>query len=445
MTTYRRPTNGGDDALKSWQDAFGNQLVRTTRNNADLASHYAYTPERYRFYRNGTRQVIHYDVSSVTDFFDKRANDEDVFILAPNGGDTLLFKTAERFRYTVNYVSEVSQSIALNQELTNTNDRITWGLDTSVDGDLSDGYFLEHLSSHDEGEIDAFIKRGGNVVGQRRNVTLEVAMSEFQRWQLDYNWYNVGQHSLTETYTTQRDGQFNNEKLIGSTESGDANAGTGGRGPISGNGHMVVEIEADASTTGLEAIVGSCSFTTLGGVGASVKAKGAETAPYTPSQTGSWEPVFAMRVDPNRPNVTTEIRGMDLTAGEGKLMAIACDPSNVLKADGSGGTTTLADSDFSRPEEHSDQNSVLQVTDISTVTQFPDNTGATQTTTANPGGYQLAFDTSRTSGEGNTQRQASANLQEKHGILDGDYAVAIVKPETTGTDMHVAYTVEMDE
>jgi hypothetical protein len=430
-------------------DAFDNQISRQTRNNADLAAHYRYTPERHRFYKNGSRVLLQYeDIGSNADFDDQRAGDEDVFVLSPSGGDTLLFKTAERFRYTVNFVSEVTRAWALNQSLTNTDDRVTIGLDTSPDGDLADGYYLEHTASHAEDEVDVYEKRSGSIIGSRTAVTLERAVDVFQRYALDYNWYNVGEESWVETYTDADAGQRNVALATTSVQAGDANAGTGGRGPISGNGHIVAEVEADSATSGLELVVGSSSFTTLGGVSASVKAKGAETPTLSVSQTTDWEPLgIAMRVDPNRPNVSVQFREIEITAGSGKVMVIACDSSNVLDSGGN----ELTDSDFTttdrpdgRPEEHSHPNSALQVTGTGVVAEIPGADGTTGTTQANAGGYQLAFDTTRSVGQGSKSTTRSGDLEEKHGILDGDLAVPVAKPATTDS-VRLYYTTEFDE
>lgn len=449
------PFNDGDhihgDVRASqpfYEDAFGNLVSRQTRNDLDLAAHYAFTPQRLRLYRNGSRQVIHYDVSASSDIEEKRAGEEDVFVLTPSAGDTVTLKTAERLRYTVNFVSEFTQALAINQSLTNTNDRLLAGLDTSPNGDQSDGYFLEQTASHADDAVDMFSKRNGSVLGSKATVSLREATQVFQRFENDYNWYNVGESNWGETVTDAVKGQLNVPLTTTSTQPGDSNAGPGGRGPISGNGRVFVQVQADASTTGLEAYAGSSSFTTLGSAGASLKAPGAETPALTVSQTTAWEPLgIAFRVDPDRPNVAAQFRSIGITQGTGQVMIIACDPSNVLN----GSDATLSDSDFTttdrpegRPFQHSGQNSVLQRSDTGVVAKFPDKTGSPVTTATNPGGYQLAYQSSRQSGSRNSP-QRSAGTNEKHGILDGDLAVPIAKPNDSSTDMRFVHLVEMDE
>jgi hypothetical protein len=439
--------------LDQWSDAFGNQLVRTTRNNADLASHYAFTPERLRFYRDGTREVIHYDLSQgrvVPGFEHRRPGEEDVFNLAPAANESLSLRSAERFRYTVNFVSQVTQAFGLSRPLEG-DERLEIGLDTSRDRSRSDGYILEQTADMATDEMHGFARRNGNVLGEKQPWYLGVPTTTFQRPENSYNWYNVGKSVWRQTYTQLRNGirkQINNDLGTITTQADTDNAGPGGRGPISGNGYIFARIEADADTSDLELYAGSKSFTTLGGIAASIKTKGAETPPLSVSQTTDWEPLgVAFRVAPDRQLVNTQIQSMELTQGEGEVMIIACDPSNVLDGNGdplTDGDFTTTDRPSGRPVQHAGQNSVLQMTPPETVAQFPDHTGTPQTTATNPGGYQLAWDSVRTGGQGSKTTTRTADLEEKHGIFDGDYAVPIARPDTTD-DMRFAFPTEMDE
>jgi len=423
--------------VNDWQDAFGNQLARSTQNNADLASHYRFNPERYRFYRNGSRELLQYEDLANYDYFDdQRSGDEDAFVLQPDGGDTLLFKTAERFRYTVNFVSELSIALGINQALSG-DDRVTVGLDTSPDGDLADGYFLEHRGDHASDEVDVYEKRQGAVINEKHTVDVIRALTTFQRWVLDYNWYNVGEAKWTETWTGDRSNQINREIATTSSEPSDANTGLGGRGPIAANGHVVVEVAADANTSDLEVHAGSMSFTTLGDVDSVVRAKGAEAGPFSPLQTGDWEALFALRARPGDENVSVELRNIDLTAGAATAVAIACDPENVRDDTGA----VLTDADFAAPASHSAANSAVEVS--TDVEQFPDATGSVTDIATNPGGYQVGYDQTREAGPGTSAGTRSGTIRAKHGILDGDVCVVVAMP-TELTDIYTHYVVGQD-
>jgi hypothetical protein len=418
--------------ITDWQDAFGNQLARTTQNNADLAAHYRYSPERYRLYRNGSRELLQYkDIDSYAYFDDQRSGDEDAFVLQPDGGDTLLFKTAERFRYTVNFVSEVSMALGINQELSG-DDRVTLGLDTSPEGDLADGYFLEHRGDHAPDEVDVYEKRQGSVIGDKLTTDVSRALTTFQRGVLDYNWYNVGAEQWGETWTNDRDGQINQDIATTSAEPTDANTGLGGRGPISGNGHVVIEVEADASTSDLEVHAGSLSFITLGDVDSVVRTKASESGPFTPAQTGEWEALFAVRIAPADHNVSVELRNIDLTAGAATVVALACDPANVRDDTGS----QLTDADFVTPEAQSAANSAVEVS--TDVDQFPAADGSVTNVATNPGGYQINYSQTRESARSGTR---SGDVQAKHRILDGDTCVFVVSP-TDLSDIYAHWVVD---
>jgi hypothetical protein len=417
------------------EDAFGNPNVRTPRNLADLAGHYRYSPERYRFYRNGSRELLLYEIAQNGDLdsypylSDARPDEEDVFVLQPDAGDTLTFKTAEQFRYRVGYVHELSASFALSRALQNQDDRITFGLltDTATQ-ELTDGYFIEQTGNHRPEQCDVFERRNGNTVGERKTVTLKAATTVFSRIVLRYNWYNVGEENWAETYTTEKDGQTNRFLTQTTTEPDDSNAGPAGRGPVSGNGQIVCQLEADTNTTDLEAYVGSYAMLALGDVPTISRGPGMEIGDYTPTQTGSWEAVCGFRVDPSTPNVSVQIRRLITTSGSGKTLVVAVDPSNVLKADG----TELGDTDFYTPEEHSPANSSLERTDLGVIEEWPDGQGNLGTVHTTPGGYQLTFSTTRAVQRDLSEGKTNASLtKQKHGIRDGDIALLVTKPYTT--------------
>jgi hypothetical protein len=94
-------------------DAFGKSVRLGTTNEADLPSHYDYSPERYRLYVDDTRQFIQYD-----GFPAQFADNADSFSLLPQAdGEVVKLETAERYRYVVQYVLEWSLAFQTNQDL----------------------------------------------------------------------------------------------------------------------------------------------------------------------------------------------------------------------------------------------------------------------------------------------------------------------------------------
>jgi len=96
-------------------DVFGSQSVKNVSNETNLAGHYAYSPERWRLFdgdkATGTRLAPEYDdvpeYNHVGDYHE----------LKPSGGQTVVFESAERYRYVVNFETEVSFTPRINQEL----------------------------------------------------------------------------------------------------------------------------------------------------------------------------------------------------------------------------------------------------------------------------------------------------------------------------------------
>ena len=424
--------------VPEWSDAFGKQIADGTRNEADLAAHYRLSPERYAFERNGSDVLLHYTDLATYDYIDdQRAGDEDVFVLQPDAGDTLQLRSAERFRYTVNYIEEVAVAVATNQALANPADRVTIGLDTGPDpGALTDGYFLEHLPTHAADECDLFERRNGTELG-RQTVSTNRALTTFRRLKLDYNWYNVGKADWTETYT---EGDVQKNEPLGTTtvDADTDGAGTGGRGPISGNGHLVVEVEADGATTDLELLCGSFGVVTKGRVDSIVRQTTDEMAGLSVGTAGEFQPLFGLRVNRDaHPNVTAQLIDIDITAGpEGKVTGVLCHPSKVL--DGSG--AQLSASDFSAPEAVPGSATALQVTDGATIAEFPDDTGTTVTSTTNPGGRSLMAFGSKRSTTGSAGSTYSSALTVKNSILADSILVLLAKPATTAEDYAVSFS-----
>ena len=124
----RRKTNPGNvgsntrrtaESLESSQDAFGQLVTKGTRNTLDLPAFYDFSEERYRFIENGTR--IQDPNADSTRFTDQPQQ----FLLEPEAGDTLVFKTAEKPRYIVGSDAAVSWSFKFVNGLVYGTDTLT--------------------------------------------------------------------------------------------------------------------------------------------------------------------------------------------------------------------------------------------------------------------------------------------------------------------------------
>jgi len=400
---------------------FDTLVADNTVNKADIGSHYDHSPERHRLYINGSRFQLQYDTTS------KFEDTRDSYTLKPAAGDVMTYKSAERFRYVVGYILEVSQALSVNQELTG-DDVVVIGygdIDLVNDRASADGWFIEFNSGHGLKEGDLLIYRDG-VEKVRQTVDFNRDYTEWKRYAQDLSWYNVGGNEVTETYTFETS-QVNDE--VGSTEV------TGDKATITGNHRVTFAVEADSSTTGLELDCGSIGVQVLGNASPLVRAK-SYTASGSHSGSGEWEPVHAFRVDPSRDRVNTQLTSMQAMKVSAdtdvRLMAMAFDPSK----------TDLVDGDFSTPPEHNSDNSVVEVADDADVTQFPDASGTLVGSTLNPGGYQLGYASRYVAGTGTNQRRSESARVRKRNIYNGDFCVVLANADSA---VDVTFEVETEQ
>jgi len=124
-----------NDVLGDAQDAFDN-LVTNRTNVLDLASHYPYSPERWRLFADGARIFPEYEAA--IDDLPQYEHAEDTHDLSPAAGETVTLESAERPRYVVQYELASTAAVSANQSLQG-DDRVRVGL---YDG--SDGWYVEH-------------------------------------------------------------------------------------------------------------------------------------------------------------------------------------------------------------------------------------------------------------------------------------------------------------
>jgi hypothetical protein len=178
----------------------------------------------------------------------------------------------------------------------------------------------------------------------------------------------------------------------------------------------------------------------LGRTTAFVRQKTAEFA-ATIGTADTWVPLHAIRVDPEREIVSTQLVDTDIVgfsaSADVRVMPVALDPSKV--ADGTG--AALTDSDFSTPSEQLATDSVIEETGA--VGEIADETGTLVTATDNPGGPQLGFASSHVSGSGSKTQVESGAKTRKRGLNRGDYCVFLGNAGAAG-DVTVEYITEQD-
>jgi hypothetical protein len=336
-----------------------------------------------------------------------------------------VLRTAERPRYVVQYELAATWAFAVNQSLQG-NDQIKVGL---YDFESGDGWYMEHRGDHADDEADFVLERNSSEVYRETNADLHKAVTVFARLKLQTGWYDVTRQRWERSYP-ERGRQQN--PVIGLFSADDA------RGPRTGNLPLHYEASADASTTGLTLNAGSCAQVNLG-----------TTKPYTRSKTGdftfnvgttgTWLPAHAIRVDPDREIVNTQLRNTDVVSAQGNTRVVPMSFSPTHVADGSG--NALTDTDFSTPEEQSPMNSVIE--EATSVGQVADSTGTLAASMANPGGHQLGYGSWWSSGSGSKTQAESGSTSPKRQIPPGDICVFLVKADTTG-EITVEYITDQD-
>ena len=407
------------DYLFDNTDAFGKATAKNYKNVADIASHYNHSPERHRLFINGTRFLLQY---GTTPKFEDTA---DSYILKPAAGDVIEYRTAERFRYVVNYILEASTAFRVNKKLQG-DDKIVMGmgdLDLANDMANANGWFREWRGGDNGNECYLTTYRDGESINPQK-ATLVNQITDWQRIEDQINWYNVGNRVARETYTRYGE-QFN--PIVGQTSV------DGAKGPSRGNFPFVFGIKADDSTTGLELETGSLGINVLGDVDPVFRVKESSVT-ESHSGGGQWEPLFAVRRDPNNANVfinLSDIKVAEVSAdGDIEVLALAVDPS---KTDAS---------NFVTPVYHSNTNSAIKESTGDDVTTFPDSTGAIQTAADNPGGFQLGFTAYYTAGTGTANRRSTTTSGvRKRAISNGDYVVFLGK-SSTAMDVTINYETE---
>lgn len=387
---------------EAYADAFGRlNTISGSRNMLDIASQYSFSPERLRLFRNGSREFPQYN--TVSQF----ADNADHWLLSPDAGDTMHIESAESSTYVVNYTLQASWAFQLTQSLSS-GDALRFGPRNDTDG-----WFIEQRGSdHTDTQADVKELVGGTESTLETNVDLPKPFTDWYRWQCSFGWYAVLNQIWSITYPDS-DAEIVNDYFA-------TTAAAGSRGPETGNLNLYIEVEADAGTSGLGLEVGSLGMVTVGDPTSLQRDKPQHESITLSGTVDTWEPLLAVRVDPNNSDVNCQLTAVDIlnygAAADVELLVVSVDAS---KTDATG---------FSAPEYHHGYNSALQSTE--SISQVP-NTSGTQTdlgSTEAPGGFTVAaavdIDGGNRSGTAGTSNQAR---QEKKAILNSDHVVFLAR------------------
>lgn len=387
--------------FRKYEDAFETPVIKNPTTKIQIASHFPYNPQRLRLRLNGAREFQEYGGSAVYTHNDHN------HVLQPGAGDTVLLQSAERPSYSVQNEFKASFTWRVNQSL-QTGDYVRIGL-----FDDTDGWYIEHNASHSDSQVDLVVLGNGSVITTQADKELANPVTYWSGLSLDSGWFDMVRSLWRETYS--EDGkQFNPE--IGRTSHG------GIFGPTQPNVPLRYEVNAGSGTTGLELDAGSMAYLTLGDVPDRARPKGHDMV-ATVANTDTWEPVHAMRIDPDRDYTTVQLGRLEIHEysenEDVEILYLAVAPEK----------TDVTAADFSTPTDTTAANSVIEHTD--NISQFPDSTGTVVSTTQDPGGVQIGYSSLHTSGQGSGQTQSTGQEEVNEVFSADDYIVTAVYAENT--------------
>jgi len=425
--------------FKKSSDNFDKLLTRNTSNKADLAAHYQISPERYRFEVNGVQRFLSYGVP------DELTDSVDSFDVNPNAGDTNTFRTAEHWRYSVGFTVSVSWAEKFNQALSGNDVYVRGFGDTDQEnaaagealGPSADGWFIINTASMASNRVKFVIYRDGTEKASDTVIT-QRDITAHRRFDITFDWYNVGSATLVESFVTVN-GRQSNPQI---SEIGvDTSNGVGvDKGPETGNKQVEFSVSADSGNSGLVMQVGSIGIIDNGDTASIKRTKTARLDVSYGAGGDDWLPVAAIRENDSRKVINTQLQNLSITnksdnTADLQVIAVAVNAGNT---DATGFTT---------PPEHNQFNSIIEQT--LNVTTQPDpsqsdavNVTSVSTALANPGGWQVGYASSYSSGVGTNTERSSTSAVNPRNFYPDDVVLILARSTVDNLDFTVEYVSE---
>lgn len=416
------------------RDNFDRDVANSLSDIIEIAGERDFTPERLRYYKDGTRRFLTYGTDS------NYSETTTGHLLEPDADQTLSITTAERSFYAVGNDLWVSLATRLTQAPAS-GDAVIAGYGdadpTNYDpttrtwtGTTADGIFGIIDATTGLDSIHEVMVQGGTIVDSN-TLDLVVSADTLTIHERRLNWYGVGPSVLRQTFTdrTEHPEQPQQNPTLGAVSNDD------GKGFERGSQRPSVAIIQAAGNTGLGLEMGSVGVRTPGPADPNYKTKSHRMS-LTTTTTDTWQVVGAIRGDNDRPGVKLRFPQMDVvsTPDTGvtntRVIFQAVDPAN-----------TDADAKtFSTPPEHSVTNSVLEMVEDNSITgpvEDDANTDIDGATTANtmsdPGGYQVAYDAVDTEGTGSKTTAFQGGRTGNRELYDMDIALILAETATAGS------------
>lgn len=405
--------------LSEYEDGFNVPVVKNTRNAIDLPAFYDFSEERYRFIENGTR-VRDPDADS-TRFADQSKQ----FLLTPEAGDTIEFKTAEAPRYIVGNDAKASWAMKAidGSGLQDASDSVTLFVE--------DAFEVEFDGAGD-GEFRTI---EGGATKKAKPFSIPVPLESPMRPEITFNWYGVGRSKIEIDYTDSGTQKTSDPVIITIDDDWLSDDPTGRIG-----------YRLDVASSGVQFEAGSMAYIPQTDTTPTSRPKPHlfSSAELNQVAATGYTVVGAMRIDPDRDNVFTAISGVDVTGEQ------SVDVELFLKAVGESQT----DADFLDPDDdgtdegpayprsNSPQNSVIQWTP--NVSTFPTRTYAVDGT-AIPDGRNVGAATEGSSGVGSGVVKSGRGFSRIRPIYPDDVVLMIGHTPDADTAADVDVFVETDQ
>lgn len=401
---------------------FGRTTVNNFQTRMDIPSHFKFSPERLRLSKNGQREYIQYEEYNSSTFVDEA----DVWSMRPGNGDTMRLESAESNTYTVGSAMQGTFAFQLNESLDG-GEAINVGLLNS-----GDGWYMRHEGSMPNSSVvDIYSKRNGKDTLLKENVVLPQPLTDWNRYEVNFNWYNVGNQKWIQTYTDN--GNQVNEVIARTSIDGE-------RGPEKANLNLVYEVENDNSGgQDLEFEAGSLSFSVKTGGDQLVRTKPQYVATTVGGSNNVWEPIYAFKLSNGgyQNPVNAEMRSLSVlgysNSADLELVAVSFDGE---KTDASG---------FDIPEYQHEQNSALR--DTFSVSQVANSTGSVvdpSSTDFKFGGYILLNDVITATGSKFKEGTSTADIDVQRQVLNSDNVVILARTPDVGGTARFEYTVQQE-
>lgn len=418
------------------QDNFGRGVSNPLRDLIDVDGSKDFTPERLRYFKDGTRRFLQYGTDA------NFTETEQGHKLSPGSDQTLTLKTAEKAAYQVGFDIWPTNSYQVIGGPPQSGDVVGGGygvLDLanfdpatiSYSGTDADGYFWYHTA--DTGLDHVLLAEvGSGTILDSRTVTKEKAADVFSIIEQRLNWYAVGpsvyREIFTDIATIPKDPQIN--RVLGATANDD------GKGSDSGNHRQTLGIHQASGNSGLEFEVGSIAIRAPGEAAVNYKAKGHEVQLENTDTTDDFQVAAAIRIDTDREDTKLRFPDFAITGTPGsststtEVLLMAVDPAN-----------TDADSNtFEAPRQHSESNSIVRQVEDNTITgPIEDDAGTdvTGATTANtmtdPGGFQIGRAIVRAEGTGSNISISETTARGNRELYPSDIGLFLINGNDSGT------------